>query len=142
MMGTLNNANGTIQPTTPPANDVIYVDPNANEYVTNSAVIINPDNTTTTANVNNTTTTTTQSGSQSNADNTTTPATTVAPTETTTINTFEDGDYLANIQDVLFNTQDETKAREKVWAQSLKKWLNFRGSYIESKRAQWYPVLE
>jgi hypothetical protein len=38
--------------------------------------------------------------------------TTAAPTETTTINTFEDGDYLANVQDVLFNTQDESKARK------------------------------
>ncbi|MBR6551911.1 MAG: DUF4474 domain-containing protein, partial [Clostridia bacterium] len=109
MMGSLNNQN--VQPTTPPANDVIYVDPNTNEYVTNSAVIVNPDNTTTpTTTVNNTTTTT--NTTQGNQNNTTKPTTTVAPTETTTINTFEDGDYLANIQDVLFNTTDESTARK------------------------------
>jgi hypothetical protein len=111
MMGSLNNVNGTVQPTTPPANDVIYVDPNVNEYVTNAAVIVNPDNnTTTTATISNTATT--QAVDQSSSNKTTAPATTVAPTETAAINTFEDGDYLANIQDVLFKEKDENKARQ------------------------------
>ena len=109
IMGTVNNQN--LQPTTPPAGDVIYIDPNANEYVTNAAVIVNPDNnTTTTATISNTTTT--QAVDQSFSNKTTAPATTVAPTETTAINTFEDGDYLANIQDVLFQEKDENKARQ------------------------------
>ena len=110
MMGTLNNSNGMVQPTTPPANDVIYVDPNVNEYVTNSAVIVNPDNTTTTAIVNNTTTT--QNSNQSTQNNTTRPATTVTPTEATTVNTFEDGDHLANLQDAIFKEKDENTLRD------------------------------
>ena len=112
MMGSLNNVNGTVQPTTPPANDVIYVDPNANEYVTNSAVIVNPDNTTTTSATVNNTTTTQNVGQGNSNNNTTTPQTTAPVTETTTINTFEDGDHLANIQDALFKEKDENKARD------------------------------
>ena len=109
--GTLNN--GTVVPTNPPAGDVYYTEPYYGEDFTYSAVISNPDNTTTTV-VN---TPTTQSNNQGQSQNTTTTNsapvnTTAAPTETTTINTFEDGDYLANVQDVLFNTQDESKARK------------------------------
>ena len=109
--GTLNN--GTVVPTNPPAGDVYYTEPYYGEDFTYSAVISNPDNATTTV-VN---TPTTQSNNQGQSQNTTTTNsapvnTTAAPTETTTINTFEDGDYLANVQDVLFNTQDESKARK------------------------------
>ena len=111
MMGTMNNTGGVVGTTAPLANDVIYVDPNANEYVTNSAVIVNPDNTTTTAgSVNNTTTT--QKASENSSGSTTKPQTTVPVSETTTINTYEEGDHLANVQDALFNAQDETKARQ------------------------------
>jgi hypothetical protein len=115
-MGTINNGAGTVQPTTPPANDVIYTDTYYSEDITYSAVISNPDMTTTTA---STTTPATQQGgnSVSNSDTTTTTEKkpekpTTAPTETTTINTFEDGDHLANVQDALFNTQDESTARK------------------------------
>lgn len=109
--GTFNN--GTVVPTNPPAGDVYYTEPYYGEDFTYSAVISNPDNTTTT--VVNTPTTQSNNQGQSQNTNTTnsTPVnTTAAPTETTTINTFEDGDYLANVQDVLFNTQDESTARK------------------------------
>ena len=101
--GTLNNNN--VQPTNPPANDVIYTDAYYQDY-TQSAVISDPNNTTTaptTANTTKapvTTTVPTQGGNNT------------VPTETTTINTFEDGDYLANIQDALFVEKDENKARK------------------------------
>ena len=113
--GTLNN--GTVVPTNPPAGDVYYTEPFYGEDFTYSAVISNPDNTTTNTASTTATAPTTQSGSQSQSSNTTTnsnqnTAPTTAPTETTTINTFEDGDYLANVQDVLFNTQDESTARK------------------------------
>lgn len=113
--GTLNN--GTVVPTNPPAGDVYNTEPFYGEDFTYSAVISNPDNTTTNTASTTATAPTTQSGSQSQSSNTTTnsnqnTAPTTAPTETTTINTFEDGDYLANVQDVLFNTQDESTARK------------------------------
>lgn len=113
--GTLNN--GTVVPTNPPAGDVYYTEPFYGEDFTYSAVISNPDNTITNTASTTATAPTTQSGSQSHSSNTTTnsnqnTAPTTAPTETTTINTFEDGDYLANVQDVLFNTQDESTARK------------------------------
>lgn len=110
--GTLNN--GAVVPTNPPAGDVYYTQPYYGEDFTYSAVISNPDNTTTTA-VN---TPTTQSSNQTQSSEVATTSDsspvnpTTAPTETTTINTFEDGDYLANIQDVLFNTKDESAARK------------------------------
>ncbi len=116
--GTLGNNTGNVTPTTPPANDVIYNDPYYSEDITYSAVISDPDATTTTAPVTTTisaNTTPTQSATQSNSgsgNSSSSAQTTVPVTETTTINTFEDGDYLANVQDVLFNTQDETKARQ------------------------------
>lgn len=113
--GTLNN--GTVVPTNPPTGDVYYTEPFYGEDFTYSAVISNPDNTTTNTASTTAIAPTTQSGSQSQSSNTTTnsnqnTAPTTAPTETTTINTFEDGDYLANVQDVLFNTQDESTARK------------------------------
>lgn len=110
--GTLNN--GTVVPTNPPAGDVYYTEPYYGEDFTYSAVISNPDNTTTT--VVNTPTTQNSNQTQSSEVATTSDSSpvnpTTAPTETTTINTFEDGDYLANVQDVLFNTQDESTARK------------------------------
>lgn len=114
MMGSLNTVNGAVQPTTPPANDVvIYEDPNANEHVTSSAIVVNPDNNTTTTNATvSENTLTTQKVGQGKPNNTTVPETTVPPAETTTINTFEDGDHLANIQDALFKEKDENKARD------------------------------
>jgi len=113
VMGTLNSQNGTLQPTNPPqANDVIYADPNISEDITYSAVISNPDSITTTTTTSSNTTTTQKIGQGTPNNTTTVPADTTVPTETTTINTFEDGDYLANVQDVLFNTQDESTARK------------------------------
>jgi len=121
--GTLNN--GAVQPTNPPpANDVIYNDPYYSEDITYSAVISNPDATTTQQNTPSTTIAsnsgstsvnqgTTQESSQGGFVVENNNSTTSAPiTEATTINTFEDGDYLANVQDVLFNTQDESTARK------------------------------
>ena len=116
--GSLINNNNNVVPTTPPANDVIYTDPYYSEDITYSAVISNPDATTTipgTTTVNNNITTTqssAQNSGNSNGNNSTSTPTTSHVSESTTINTFEDGDYLANVQDVLFNTQDETKARQ------------------------------
>ncbi len=111
--GTLNS--GTVAPTDTPAGDVYYTEPYYSEDFTYSAVISNPDSTTTTA-ANTPATTQGSNQSQSQSTNTTTNSTpvntTTAPIESTTINTFEDGDYLANVQDVLFNTQDESTARK------------------------------
>lgn len=114
--GTLNN--GNVVPTNPPAGDVYYTDPYYSEDLTYSAVISNPDNTTTNSAGTTATTPTTQSSVKPQGSDTATTTNnantnpTTAPTEATTINTFEDGDYLANVQDVLFNAQDESTARK------------------------------
>ena len=101
--GTLNNNN--VQPTNPPANDVIYTDVYYQDY-TQSAVISDPNNTTTAPTTANTTKAPVTTTVPTQGGNTT------VPTETTTINTFEDGDYLANIQDALFVEKDENTARK------------------------------
>ena len=101
--GTLNNNN--IQPTNPPTNDVIYTDAYYQDY-TQSAVISDPNNTTTAPTTANTTKAPVTTTAPTQGGNNT------VPTETTTINTFEDGDYLANIQDALFVEKDENTARK------------------------------
>ena len=114
LAGTLNN--GAVAPTNPPpAHDVIYNDPYYSEDITYSAVISNPDNTTTTVagtNASQNTTAQSTNSAPATSDNKTEKHTSAPATEATTVNTFEDGDYLANVQDVLFNSQDENAARK------------------------------
>ncbi len=128
--GPMNN--GNVQPTNPPqANDGFYTEPYYSEDITYSATISDPDTSTTTAGAGTTANNTpsqqgannhsqgsntqtnnnnNNSGSSGSTNSTATTAPVTPPS--TTINTFEDGDYLANVQDVLFNTQDETTARQ------------------------------
>lgn len=115
MTGTLLNTNNTTAPAVPPANDVIYTDDvYYGEDFTYSAVISNPDATTTVPATNNSAnnTPTTTANSSSNGNKAPTTPSTTAPVPETTINTFEDGDYLANLQDSIFKEKDENKLRD------------------------------